>query len=267
MRYINKKVREPIFLTSFKKELSKSDIIPTDTYATLRDDPTGVFKKLQEFLAEEQGYLCAYCLGELKKEGTSDRIRMKVEHFKPKSIFNGQINTLSQANKLCDKQQLKRADLRIDYHNLFAVCEGKSGDADSETHCDTPPNGKGDKELCFIPNPSKGRANKFNLKIRYNQRCYIASEDKGIHQELIEVLNLNGQDLQRRRKSAWNGVAQKIAKETGTKDWEQKGKVAIPVIQKVLTQYKNPKKDGTYYEFCDCIVYILEKKIRMLHKN
>jgi len=266
MRYIKKRTQEPTFLRDFKKELLKGNL-PTHTYDTLRDDSTGVFKKLQEFLAKEQGYLCAYCLRELKIDEKSDRIKMKVEHFKPKSIFNGQINTPSQTKRLCDKKELKRVDLRIDYHNLFAVCEGKIGDANSETHCDTPPNGKDDKELCFIPNPSKGRANKFNLKIRYNFKCYISSDDEKINQELIEVLNLNEQVLQRTRKSVWNGVAKEIAKETGSKNWEQKGKVAIPVIQQILTKYKNPKKDGKYYEFRDCIIYRLEWRIRMFNKQ
>ena len=66
MRYIKKRTQEPRILREFKNELSQSEIIPTDTYAALRDDPTGVFKTIQEILAEEQGYLCAYCLGELK---------------------------------------------------------------------------------------------------------------------------------------------------------------------------------------------------------
>lgn len=266
MRYIKKKRIEPAFLKNFKEELSKSRTISMDTYAALRDDNTGVFTMLQETLAKEQGYLCAYCLGELKKDERSGRIKMQVEHFKPKSIFNGQVNTPIQTKKLCIKEELRREDLRIDYHNLFAVCEGRSGEADSETHCDKSPNGKDDKELCFITNPSYGRAKDFNLKIRYTKRGNIVSDDEDIDQELKEVLNLNEQNLVKRRIYVWNAVARKIAKETGTENWEQQGKSIIPVIQKKLAIYKKPKRDGKYYEFRECIVYLLEWKIRILNK-
>ncbi len=176
------------------------------------------------------------------------------------------MNTSSQVNKLCDKKELRREDLRIDYHNLFAVCEGRSGDADSQTHCDTPPNGKDDKELCFIPNPSEGGVRNFNLKIRYTRRFNIKSDDKDIDQELKEVLNLNEQNLVRRRIHVWNAIARKIAKDTGMENWEQQGKSIIPVIQKNLKKYKSLKKNGKYYEFRNCIIYLLEWKIRVLNK-
>ena len=218
MRFIKKKAREPKELTKFKERIQNGEVNHKDTFEALRDDNFGTFQAIQRILAEEQGFVCAYCLGELleeKDKNGNTRIKMKVEHFKPKSIYNGKINTLSQTKKLCDKTERKREDLRIDYSNLFAVCLGRSKKEEilyglpsnekkdkGDTHCDTPPNGKDDIELCFIPNPAKGKPKNFNLKLRYTGNLSIVSDDTNIDKELKEVLNLNEQHLRQRRKKS-----------------------------------------------------------------
>ena len=190
---------------------------------------------------------------------------MKVEHFQPQSIFNGKINTKKQSLKLCDKKEVKRPDLRIDYTNLFAVCMGRNGLG--ETHCDTPPKGKGDKELCHIPNPSKGKPKDFSLKLSYTRNFSLASSDINVNKELIEVLNLNEQDLRKRRQGKWRGVARRIIKISGIKEWESGGEKVLPFAQQILDNYKKPNKNGRYFEFYDCIVYQLEKRIRMINNR
>jgi len=267
MRFIKKKTNEPAILQQFKKRLEEGVTYPTKPFKALRDDNEGTFKAFKQILAEEQGYVCAYCLGELIVDEVGF-IKMKVEHFKPDSIFNGKVNTANQAKKLCDKKELERKDLRIAYHNLFAVCEGRSGS--SETHCDTPPNGKGNLELCHIPNPSEGRLKKFNTKIsiKYTKKCSIFSMDKAIDNELKKVLNLNDQQLEERRKKTWAGVASKIAIDSGINGWQyKKGDEIIPYIQQILDKYKNRRKDGKHFEFYDCIIYQLEERMRRLRNK
>lgn len=266
MRFIKKRTNEPKVLSDFKNKIQEGDTTPTDLYNALRDDDSGAFNALQEILAKEQGYVCAYCLGTLIKtvnEGNQKVLNMKVEHFKPKSIFNGQINSTRQALKLCDKQEIQRVDLRIEYSNLFAVCQGKSGLG--ETHCDTPPNGKDDKELCFILNPSQGRAKKFDLKLRYTANFSIKSDDENIDSELNNVLNLNEQNLRNRRKSSWKATTERITKISGVKNWESVGGVEIlRFANQVLEKYKKTRKNNQYFEFYDCIIYQLEKRIRAI---
>ena len=268
MRFIKKRTNEPKVLADFKKKLQEGDTTPTDLYAALRDDDSGAFNELQEILAKEQGYVCAYCLGTLLKTIESngekkEMLNMKVEHFLPKSIFNGKVNSQRQALKLCDKKVAPRADLRIEYTNLFAVCQGKSGLG--ETHCDTPPNGKDDKELCFIPNPSYGKAKKFDLKLRYTRQLYIVSDNEDINSELNSILNLNEDDLRKRRKSNWKAVARRITKISGVHNWEAVGGTEVlQFANQVLEQYKQPSKDNEYFEFYDCIIYQLEKRIRAI---
>jgi len=209
MRFINKRKTSAKIFQPFQKELAKPNaLIPEDTYDNFKNFNSGKdFKKLQNSLAQEQGYVCAYCLGtlfKLDKDG-NQLLSMKVEHFYPQSIFNGKVNTLEQTKNLCNDEQIKRDDLRINYFNLLAVCQGKSGEG--ESHCDTPPYGKGNKELCDIPNPSAGSIKSFDLKIKYTRNFSILSMDSNIDKELNEVLNLNEGDLRRRRKRQWDGIA------------------------------------------------------------
>ncbi|MFK7980685.1 MAG: hypothetical protein AB8G86_11940 [Saprospiraceae bacterium] len=268
MRFIKKRTNEPKALVDFKKKLHEGDTIPTDLYAALRDDDSGAFNELQEILAKEQGYVCAYCLGTLLKTieingEEKEVLSMKVEHFMPKSIFNGKVNSQKQVQKLCDKKVVKRADLRIEYNNLFAVCQGRSGLG--ETHCDTPPNGKGDKELCDIPNPSEGKAKKFDLQLRYTANFSIVSDNHKVNSELNTILNLNEEDLRKRRKSNWKAVARRITKNSGVQNWEAVG--GLEVLQfasQVLEQYRQPTRNNQYFEFYDCIIYQLEKRIRAI---
>ena len=268
MRFIKKRTNEPKALADFKKKLHEGDTTPTDLYAALRDDDSGAFNELQEILAKEQGYVCAYCLGTLLKTieqngRTEEVLNMKVEHFMPKSIFNGKINSQKQALKLCDRKVAQRADLRIEYTNLFAVCQGRSGLG--ETHCDTPPNGKGDKELCDIPNPSKGRAKKFDLQLRYTANFSIVSDNSNINAELNNILNLNEEELRKRRRGNWKAVTRRITKISGIQNWESVGgQEVLRFANRILEKYKQPNKHNQYFEFYDCIIYQLEKRIRAI---
>ena len=234
-----------------------------DTYLALRNDRDGTFKNLQQFLAKEQGFVCAYCQRVLEEK--DEVIKMKVEHYQPESIYNGQVNDSRQATKLCDGLEKEREDLRIEYHNLLAVCLGKYSTS-GETHCDTPPNGKADVELCAIKKLWSKEFKKLQTKIKYTNRCGIFSEDVAIDKELNDVLNLNEENLKKKRRHIWNGVAKRIAIETGTKDWEKiGGEKVIFFVKSILEKYKKRKPDGKFFEFYDCIVYLLEKKVRMLN--
>lgn len=267
MRYIKKRKTSTKIFQPYQKELAKPNaLIPADTYDNFKNFNDGKdFKNLQNSLAQEQGYVCAYCLGTLFKldKNGHQLLSMKVEHFSPQSIFNGKVNTIEQTKYLCNDELIKREDLRVDYANLLAVCQGKNDEG--ETHCDTPPNGKGNKELCHIPNPSIGKIKNFDLKIKYTANFSILSMDTNIDKELNEVLNLNETDLRRRRKRIWAGIARKVANRFGRKDWEKSGnQETVEFLQETLGKYKQLKKDGSYFEFYDCIIYQLEKRIKAI---
>ena len=74
--------------------------------------------ELKDSLLKEQGYLCAYCMARIDKD------HMKVEHFKPQSLYPQDI---------------------LAYGNLLACCLGKTQD---ESHCDT---SKGNAEISLSP--------------------------------------------------------------------------------------------------------------------
>lgn len=74
--------------------------------------------ELKDSLLKEQGYLCAYCMARIDKD------HMKVEHFKPQSLY---------------------PDDTFAYGNLLACCQGKT---QGEPHCDT---SKGKVEIKLSP--------------------------------------------------------------------------------------------------------------------
>ena len=261
-------------------------------------------------LAQEQGFICCYCMREFKVkkdfEGktiySDDLVDRKqtecyyivVEHFKPQSIYNG-----SKTESTCDGKNRKRKDLRIDYNNLLASCEGcierektqeetekKMGrqfiSGRENTFCD---NHKGDNELCALPNPSDRE--KFNRvsSLVFKSNGVISSKNKEVNYEIggekdeivhspegktktlfkEGVLNLNYEKLIEGRAAAWKWVEDRITRELGNNiDWNSVRKQALIIANKYHKMFSNRQSNGKHYEYCKAITYILERRFREL---
>lgn len=130
---------------------------------------------LKEALLNEQGYLCCYCMNQIKDTN------MRVEHYKPRSTYPA---------------------LKMEYTNLFAACKG---DFCSDKHCDTR---KGNTELSI--HPADPRNNCENI-IGYSTNGKLTYPD-GYKTDIEVTLNLNNSVLVSNRKGALFGAATALQK-------------------------------------------------------
>lgn len=177
-----RKTNPPEILIRIYKELAEGKIeLGTKPFETLvesdyrdidTDEKIKTKNLVQRALADEQGWICCYCNQEItEKDG---KILMKIEHYKPESIYTGEPWPKSKENKLCPKNRETNPlpDLRIAYSNFLCGCKGK--------HCDDDGSGKGDWELCMIQNPATIAEKDFQrvFEIFYSNQGYIYSKHR-----------------------------------------------------------------------------------------
>lgn len=148
----------------------------------------------------------------------------KIEHFKP---------------------QTKYRKLQLDYKNLFVACKG--GEGTFEQFCDTAKKDKELKKINLLENIEK------NIKYRVKRRdIEIYSYDSDIEFDLNEILNLNANILKKNRRQKYDAVLNSLKKANFDKKF----------IKKTLKYFKNKNKNGEYLEFCEMIIFFLEKKLK-----
>jgi hypothetical protein len=291
MKFINKK-HPPKELQEMNKKYPNASYLDLGSY----NGSSKLKENVRMSLGEEQGHICCYCMQPLrnynllpkhkekenKRKEDEKKKKIRIEHFSPQSAYTGK-KLDSQNNKLinalCDKSDKARQDLRTNYSNLLASCENdRSIDGG---HCDVK---KGEKELCYLLNPSIQGFKKQQRTFSYNTNGKIYSSDLCINKEIggIELpchkgkdkqemlkgitdkLNLNHRDLERERLGVWNGIASKLRKAAKVKNWETKRNKIYPFAKELRDQYQKPKKDGSFYPFGEMVVHLLENKFRKL---
>lgn len=262
------------------QDLSPKD---ADTFGQLDRMADGL---LPHSLAEEQGFICCYCMSEIKAKTYKDsqtgeikeilgqdgkvRLAMKIEHFKPQSIYDGGKHASN-----CDQNDKKRQDLRTDYKNLLCACEGCSN---SDLHCDTH---KGNAELCHLPNPAslKDKAFRQKTQFTYNKNGKMASHQADLNREIggeqqedgnyhLGVLNLNCEALRIARKTAWKTVSSRITRKLGYSDWNNHYTHALELAKQEHALFQKRKKaDNKFFPYCEAVVYLLEKRFKELRSK
>jgi hypothetical protein len=181
-----RKTNPPEILIRIYKELAEGKIeLGTKPFETLvksnfryLDETSGeeiiigTNEEVQKALADDQGWICCYCNKEITVlEG---KIQMKIEHYKPESIYTGEKWPASKEIQLCPENSETNPlpDLRIAYSNFLCGCKGK--------HCDDKGSGKGDWELCMIQNPATIAEKDFQriYEIFYSNQGYIYSKHR-----------------------------------------------------------------------------------------
>lgn len=254
------KNRKPSELATFEAELKKSvNYASIDTFQALKDDINALIP-VQLSLAEEQGYVCCYCLAALKDYEDAhnrERVYIEIEHYKPKSIFNGKKKNALRSRLPAGGKEKKQTDLRIEYTNLLGACQ-------TSNQCG---NQKGDTELCYIPNPATTKTKEFP-KFGYNFKGKIRSLDSSeerkttIQKELEDVLGLNNADIRKRRLNRWVGIQRKIKSELKIKALHTGGKREIAYAKELIGIYANRNSNNRYFEFYDCMVYLLQREYK-----
>lgn len=167
MRNIQKK-REPRLLTEHRCHEN----------AIYENMPQPARDQLKRQLLEEQGWLCAYCMGRISETD------MKVEHVASRH---------------------EHPERQLDYSNLVACCSGNEGKRRSEQHCDTH---KGSKSLSKNP---AAPADRTEESIQYDTQGYIYSTDPVFEKDINDVLNLNTDVLRHNRKFIRQSVVKQLS--------------------------------------------------------
>ncbi len=218
MKYIKKSKKEPQVLTEAKAGGGNYDSLRKTT--------------IQEDLLEEQGYLCAYCMGRISSELN--------KHYEPKI---GVEHFLSQE---------KHPNKSLNYSNMLGVCNGKSGE---HLHCDKTVGGKveGIIELRQL-NPLDKNCEKL-LKYTLNGTIQSIDENEDVEYDLDINLNLNNEKLKENRKDAFDKAWAQFKKTYKNKEnWTKK------TFQAEIDKLKQTNSEGKYKEYCQCLIYLFEKK-------
>lgn len=126
-------------------------------------------------LITEQGGICCYCMGRIRKGPTT----MKIEHW------------LSQS---------RYPDQQLEYRNLLGACLGGEGQPQSLQHCDTR---KGDRDLlCNPADPD----HHIETRLRYEVDGSIRSDEGEFDAQIEDILNLNITFLKNERKGVLSAI-------------------------------------------------------------
>jgi len=168
------------------RELQEYRLAPDAIY----DGPhfTSIKDVIRKQLLDEQGHLCAYCMGRIKPE------TMKVEHWLP---------------------QKGHTEMQLAYANLLGVCNGNEGQAPANQHCDTH---KGSQLIRYNPADPKHR---IEDKIQYLGNGIIKASEAAFDSDLDKTLNLNIRRLRINRIEVIDAVKQVLARKPGTRSKAQ----------------------------------------------
>jgi uncharacterized protein (TIGR02646 family) len=232
MKYIIKKKGEP-------KSLTDKRNTPDSKY-------DGPLKDWQEQLLDEQGYLCAYCMGRI----SLDRDQMGNPHI-------GIEHYISQDNSAKEPYLGLRLDLQ--WQNMLGVCNGKFG---FDLHCDK---AKGKSKLNVL-DPLD--INKSEKVVRYSLSGEILPNttnqdlERGISEDLNCILNLNAEKLKEARMDVMDVAKNILKKKYPNGAWR------ITDIDKEIRDWQSRTKDGRYKAYCQAAIWYLEQlKTRSLKRN
>lgn len=138
-------------------------------------------------LAEEQRYLCAFCMRRIDPEGKDahGQAAMKIAHRTPVSV---------------DPR------LALQWRNLLGSCDGGQRLEKPYRTCDT---AQGDSALTIDPTRVESVA-----RLRYERRdsregLFITGDDAALRADVVDTLRLNAPYLPAARASAWKAVQKK----------------------------------------------------------
>jgi uncharacterized protein (TIGR02646 family) len=193
---------------------------------------------LRKALLDEQGYICAYCMGKLEKVE-----KAHVEHYCPQAAC---------------------PDLDLDYFNLVAVCDGRSESYPDNIefhHCDKTQgeHGKinGNVKLKKI-NPMTSNCESL---ITYNIQGEILTaneDDEDVRHDLNIVLNLNNSTLIQRRKAAMDRAVELMKTEQPVSRWK---KIFIETHRDQWLLKYLKKGILAYRPYCMASVWLLQNLI------
>lgn len=200
--------------------------------------PPEINPPLLEDLTEKQHGLCVYCERRIHAKESGSGSKAHIEHWHPRHSERGKH----------DPQAANEDDrLSIDYRNMFACCDGATGDG--EQCCD-----KKRKNIELHVDPAEEGCRR---RISYRPSGYMRGADGDDDAEVdITVLNLNEPLLVANRKSYISGYLEgllarchggsaktrnEFEKEKqrilASQQWPEYGGIILAILDKKLRQY------------------------------
>lgn len=191
--------------------------------------------QLKERLLEEQGWICAYCMGKIATVEDAH-----VEHYCPQ--------------KACP-------DKDLDYMNLLAVCDGLTASYPGKEafhHCDKTKGkeGKmnGDVKLSVLDPRSPDCETMLTYDL--NGNILSVDEDQQVEHDLEKVLNLNNKALIQRRKSTLDRALELMKQEQPVGQWS---KTFLEKHKEAWQHLHSRKERESYRPYCMMATWFIEK--------
>lgn len=184
--------------------------------------------ELRNFLLEEQGYICAYCMKRIRRNS-----KVKIEHYIPRTPEN-----------------------ELLYKNLLAVCDGNEtlvgvgGKVDRKRFtCDTM---KKKRKLCINPQSLSDMET-----IYYDAQGKIYSTNSTYQNEIDEILNLNDPYgyLVGNRKAALKSLMGKLGE-------LRPGQDARPLLKKLEIYCESKNEQQEYPQYAGILRWYIKRQIR-----
>ncbi len=174
---------------------------------------------LRKQLAEEQGFICAYCMRRIDLDSHSSVI----EHVKPQTQY---------------------PEEQLDYNNLLLCCDGSVNEIKTKQHCDR---SKQNHEIKYSPaiHPC------IETTIRYSHNGQVYSKDSQWDCDLNASLNLNTARLRNNRKAVWDAVIQWLGLRQGQRTRSE--------LDAKLLSIFNRDQENRLPEYCGVIGYVLKR--------
>lgn len=217
MRYINNRNKEPKELVEYRK-----------TPGVIYDD-LGKERKtiIRNSLLDEQGYICAYCMGRINSDTCT------IEHYI--SQTRHETSPYSEEDHKCQS---------LLYSNMSGVCIN-----DSE-HCDK----HRENIPLWILDPHKPSCENLITYSLDGSVIPVGSEKDKVQND-INTLGLNCKKLKDLRISTWDDVWKRFKQENEKKDWSKE------LFCKYAERYRN-KQNGRngprFHAYCNFIAWYFE---------
>lgn len=227
MKYINNRNKEPKELVEYRKT-------PGVVYDDLGKERKTI---IRDSLLDEQGYICAYCMGRINSDNCT------IEHYISQ--------THHEASPYSEEEHKHQSLL---YSNMSGVCIN-----DSE-HCDKK---RGNVPLKILDphNPSCEKLITYNL----SGNIIPVGRDEEMVKEDIQTLGLDSDKLVKLRRTVWDEIWERFKNENEKKKWSKK--LFLEYASKYRT--KQCKRHGIFkfHAYCNFIAWGFEYYANNYHNK
>lgn len=198
---------------------------------------TDTREDLQGTLLENQGHICAYCMQRISTDwnSTLSKRKIEIEHY---------------------RSQHRYPNLTLTWKNMLGVCNGNARKAKHKLICDKAKSAYDKTNDLMIDPQDKLRIE----QLKYSKDGQVFSGIEAIDFDLNTILNLNEENLKKRRANLYRNLKKKI-RSFWARTQRNKTKVK-QLLEKELAFWKSRYKNKQFIELSGLALYILEKELK-----